>query len=162
MKRDLSPVYGELLFTSFFLFIAIFAYYKAMFMTSGTWYSPSIFPKLTSLLIAFLCSYELITAIRGILSAESDKLGFPRVVRCVLKHAIDKNVLFMIIMIILLALMLPMLHFTASTVIFLVVCMFFYCERKNLRSLTLYLLSSFGFVVFSLVVFRTIFKVILP
>lgn len=162
MKEKTRSVYGELLFAVFFLFVAIFAYYKAMFMTSGTWYSPSVFPKLTSLLIASLCIYEIAVSVRKFYNVRDSRAAFLRIFSFVLSHAVDRNVLFMILMIILLAFVLPVLRFTASTLLFLVVCMFFYCEKKSIRSFAIYLLSSFGFVAFSLVVFKTIFNVVLP
>ncbi|MCS7232658.1 MAG: tripartite tricarboxylate transporter TctB family protein [Synergistetes bacterium] len=158
MKENHYSLWGELLFALFFLWVGIFAYYEAMSMTSGTWYSPSIFPKLTSLLIVSLCFYEIVVTIKKLGNVKVDI----RAISGLLKHALDRNVLFMILMMFLLAFMLPVIHFTSATIIFLFTCMFFYCERKNIKSSFLYLIYSVGFVIFSTVVFRTIFKVILP
>lgn len=164
MKEKFYSICGEGLMACVFLFTAIFAYYKAMFMTSRTWYSPSVFPKLTSLIIVFLCSYEIISFLKKSKdrTVELRERGLIDIVIGVIKYAVDRNVLFMIVMVLVLAFLLPLLHFTYSTLVFLFACMLFYGERKGLRSLITYALYSVGFVAFSIVVFRTVFQVILP
>ncbi|GEM_PF-1208442 len=161
--ENLPTLYGEIIFALFFIGVALLAYHGAMSMTSGTWYSPSVFPKLTSVLIISLCIYELVSALRKVRGLSLLSSGRAKcMLTDVIKHAVDKNVLFMILMIFLFAFILPILRFPLATMVFLFVCMVYYSEERSLFSVIKYVLSSAGFVLFSIVVFKTIFKVLLP
>ncbi|KUK14134.1 MAG: tripartite tricarboxylate transporter TctB family protein [Synergistetes bacterium] len=162
MEKERYPLYGEMVFSVFFLVLALFAYYEALYMTSGTWYSPSAFPKLISILIVLFSSYELITLLLKSHMLRRRGMNFVNLLKGIIVTAVDKNVLFMMLMILLFVFMLPFLGFVFTAMIFLFNCMFFYCEKKDLRTSVLYLLYSTGFAGFSVLVFGEIFKVILP
>lgn len=151
---------GEFVLSVFFLAVSVLAYREAMSMTSGTWYAPSVFPKLTSIVMALLSTYVGVNSFKKVSVASA--VSVIEIILNFIRHSINKSILFMVLMFFFLAFIMPLLHFVFATVIFLSICMLFYSEEKSPKRLFLYLLYSCGFVTFSIVVFKSLFGVILP
>ncbi len=161
MRRDSNLMWGDLIFTVFLLSVGGFAYHHAMGMTSGTWYSPSIFPRLSSGLMMVLCLFHLGRIGVEIRAAVKEgSLGLPSL--GVLSYALKPSVVFMMAAVLAFAVALPIARFAPSTFLFLLVTMTFYSGRFDLKAMLVYALISLGFVVFSVLVFKTVFKVLLP
>lgn len=161
MRRDSNLVWGDLIFTVFLLSVGVFAYHQATGMTSGTWYSPSIFPKLSSGLMVALCLFHIGRIGAEIHSTLKDGSLKPPSIG-VISYAMKPSVVFMMVAVLVFAVALPVARFVPSTFLFLLTTMTFYSGKFDIKTMLIHALISLGFVVFSVLVFKTIFKVLLP
>jgi hypothetical protein len=142
---------GEVAFAAFGTLLGALGYYFALGMTSGAYSSPSVFPKASSVLVMACGAVSLFKALRR----EKTSPGHNALFRFLL----PKDVLFVLGMLIVYCLILPYLHFIASSYLFMVVGMvWLHRGRKIFQSL----IVSAATLAVLVVVFRYVFLVILP
>jgi hypothetical protein len=142
---------GELAFAVLGTLLGVLGFYFALGMTSGTYSAPSVFPKASSAVIMACGAVSLFKAIRR----EKAPPGWENLFRFLL----PKDVLFVSAMLVVYCLVLPYLHFIASSYLFMVVGMvWLHRGKKIFQSL---IVSAVTLAVL-VAVFRYVFLVILP
>ena len=141
---------GELGFAVLGILFGILGYYFAMDMTSETYSSPSVFPKLASAIIIVCGAVSLHKAV---------KRSAPPAGETVFAYLLPKDVLAVLIMLVLYCVALPKLHFIPSSYAFMVAGMVYLHRGKKIVQSLIY--SAIALVVL-VVVFRYLFLVILP
>lgn len=141
---------GEIGFAVFGVLFAILGYYFAMDMTSDSYSSPSVFPKLASMIILGCGSVTL---------AKTLKRAAPPAGETVFAYLLPRDVLVILVMLIAYCFALPKLHFIPSSYIFMVSGMVYLHRGKKIAQSCIY--SAIALAVLVLV-FRYLFLVILP
>lgn len=142
---------GELgLAVILFLFGAA-GYYFAIGMTSETYSSPSVFPKLISFLIMLFSVVIFFQARKRHRPDENEPPLFA--------FLFPKDVFVLITLLVVYAVVLPYLHFIAASYLFLVTGIIYLQRGKN--KLRAFIISAAALAIL-VVIFRYIFMVILP
>lgn len=141
---------GEIGFTVMGIIFGILGYYFAMDMTSQTFSSPSVFPKLSSAII-IICG---LNSLYKVIKREPATAG-----ETVVGYLLPRDVTFMILMIIAYSFALPKLHFIISSYAFMVVGMIYLHRGKKIIQSFIYSAIALAILV---AVFRYLFLVILP
>lgn len=141
---------GELGFAILGIVLGILGYYFAMDMTSETYSSPSVFPKLASTIIIACGAVSLRKAL---------KRSAPPAGETVFGYLLPRDVLVVLIMLVLYCIALPRLHFIPSSYAFMVAGMIYLHRGKKIVQSLIY--SALALLVL-VVVFRYLFLVILP
>ncbi|MDD4160816.1 MAG: tripartite tricarboxylate transporter TctB family protein [Synergistaceae bacterium] len=142
---------GELGLTVILFLFGALGYYFAMGMTSETYSSPSVFPKLISFLIMLFSAVIFYQARKrpGPDENEPPLLAF----------LFPKDVFVLITLLVVYAVVLPYLHFIAASYLFLVIGIIYLQRGKN--KLRAFIISAAALAIL-VVIFRYIFMVILP
>ena len=141
---------GEIGFAVLGTLFGVLGYYFAMDMTSDTYSSPSVFPKIASAIIIFCGLVSLYRAVKREKSAGGET---------VIGYLLPRDVTFMLCMLIAYCIVLPKLHFIPSSYIFMVIGMVYLHRGKKIPQCLLYSAIALAVLV---VVFRYLFLVILP
>lgn len=142
---------GETAFAMLATMVGILGYYFAMGMTSENLSSPSVFPKISSVIIVIcglICVYNSS-------KKEAPAEGAPNIFNFLL----PKDVLVILILLLVYCLVLPKLHFIISSYAFIAIGMIYLHRGKYIwQSL---LISAIA-ITLLVVIFRYVFLVILP
>lgn len=141
---------GEIGFAIIGVVFGVLGFYFAMDMTSDTYSSPSVFPKLSSIIIICCALVSLMKAV---------KRAAPPAGETVFKYLLPRDVLVILVMLIVYCIALPRLHFVPSSYAFMVVGMVYLHRGKKIVQSLIY--SAIALVML-VVVFRYLFLVILP
>lgn len=142
---------GETAFAMLATMVGILGYYFAMGMTSENLSSPSVFPKIASVIIV-LCG---IICIYRSCKKEAPEEGTPNVFH----YLLPKDVLVILILLLIYCLVLPKLHFIISSYAFIAIGMIYLHRGTYIwQSLAI----SAGAIALLVVIFRYVFLVILP
>ena len=141
---------GEIGFAVLGVLFGVLGYYFAMDMTSETYSSPSVFPKLASLIIIACGGVSLYRAI---------KRQAPPKGETVFAYLLPRDVLVVLLMLVAYCVALPKLHFIPSSYAFMVAGMIYLHRGKKIVQSLIY--SAIALLVL-VVVFRYLFLVILP
>lgn len=141
---------GEIGFALMWIVLGVLGYYFAMDMTSDTYSSPSVFPKLSSVII-IACG--LVTLAKAV------KRGAPAAGETVVGYLLPRDVVVVLIMLTVYCVALPRLHFIPSSYAFMVFGMVYLHRGKQIAQSCVY--SAIALAVLVLV-FRYLFLVILP
>jgi hypothetical protein len=148
-ERHRKP--GEIGFAIITTVFGILGYYFALGMTSESYSSPSVFPKLASTIITVcgvICIYK---ACRK----EAPEPGSPSVFR----YLFPKDVIVILLMLLAYCVLLPKLHFIVSSYLFMVGGMVYLHRGKYIWQS---MLISAGAMAVLVAIFRYVFLVILP
>jgi hypothetical protein len=156
-SRDLSAYVpekirkpGEIGFALIGIVFGILGYYFALGMTSDTYSSPSVFPKIASVIITACGLVSLVKAARR---------EHPEAGATVLQYLFPRDVVFMLVMLFAYCLALPRLHFAVSSYLFMAVGMIYLHRGKKILQSLIYSGIALALLV---AVFRYVFLVILP
>lgn len=141
---------GELGFGALATLFGALGFYFALEMTSETYSSPSVFPKMASVVIILCGLFVLYQAM---------KRQRPPKGESVIKYTLPRDVTVMILMIIAYSIALPRLHFIPSSYIFMVAGMFYLHRGKKIIHCCIYSAVAMALLV---AIFRYLFLVILP
>lgn len=141
---------GEIVFSILAMMIGILGFYFALDMSSDTNSSPSVFPKIASIVIASCGLLITIQAVRR----EAPPAG-----SSAFAYLLPRDVLVMLIMLLAYCVVLPIIHFIPASYIFMVVGMVYLNRGKKIVPCLIY--SAIALVVLVLL-FRYLFLVILP
>ncbi len=141
---------GELGIALVAFLIGALGYYFALGMTSGKFSSPSVFPKLASALIMALSAFNFVKALHRDKPEESSSLG---------RYLFPADVVVILLLLVAYCVVLPRLHFIASSYLFMVLAMVYLQRGKKI--LRAVLVSALALAVL-VAVFRYLFLVILP
>ncbi len=142
---------GEIGFAIIATVFGILGYYFALDMTSENLASPSVFPKLASIVIV-LCGIRCIyTACKK----EPPEEGTPNV----FKYLLPKDVIVVLIMLLAYCIALPIVHFVPASYVFMVVGMIYLHHGKYIWQS--FLISAVAMALL-IAIFRYVFLVILP
>lgn len=141
---------GELGFAVIATLLGVLGYYFAMDMTSETFSSPSVFPKIASVIIVGCGVYCLCKAV---------KRDRPPAGETTIHYLLPRDVTFMILMIVVYSIALPRLHFIPSSYGFMVIGMIYLNRGKKIPQSFFYSAIALAVLV---AVFRFLFMVILP
>lgn len=141
---------GELVAAALFFLIGALGFYFALGMTSGEYSSPSVFPKLASVLIMTGSAVNFFHAVKK--NQPEDGASVPG-------YLFPRDVVVVLLLLVAYCLILPKLHFIASSYLFMVVGMVYLERGKNIiRSLVVSALA----LALLVAIFRYLFLVILP
>lgn len=141
---------GELAAAALFFLVGALGYYFALGMTSGEYSSPSVFPKLASALIMIGSAVNFFHAVKKV--RPEDGMSVPG-------YLFPKDVVMVVLLLVIYCLILPKLHFIASSYLFMVTGMVYLERGKNIiRSLVVSALA----LALLVAIFRYLFLVILP
>lgn len=142
---------GERLTALLIIVLGILGYYFAMGMTSETFYSPSVVPKLTSTVVA-VCAAAALFRTR---TKDKNPLDWRRT----LKYFFPKDVLVILVFLVAYSFMLPLAGFNIASAVFLFAAIAYLQHWKNLiRAAVISVIT----VAVLFLVFRYMFLVILP
>ncbi|MDO4548189.1 MAG: tripartite tricarboxylate transporter TctB family protein [Clostridia bacterium] len=142
---------GETTFAIIATVFGVLGYYFALGMTSENLSSPSVFPKLASIIIVIcgvICIYRAC-------KKEPPEAGSPSVFR----YLLPKDVIVVLALLLVYCIALPRLHFIPSSYAFMVIGMIYLHRGKNIWQS--FLISACAMAVL-VAVFRYVFLVILP
>lgn len=142
---------GEIVFCLLGTMIGVLGWYFALDMTSDSYSSPSVFPKITSSIIILCGIITLFKSVRRNPPAK-DSPG-------ALQYLLPRDVFVIIGMLLVYCLVLPILHFIPASYLFMVAGMVYLHRGKNIVRCLVY--SAIALLVLVLV-FRYLFLVILP
>ncbi len=142
---------GETAFAIIATVFGVLGYYFALDMTSENYSSPSVFPKLASVII-IICG---LTCICKACKKEAPEAGSPSV----LKYLLPKDVIVVLALLLAYCIALPRLHFIVSSYIFMVIGMIYLHRGKYIWQSFVISAAAMAALV---VVFRYVFLVILP
>lgn len=141
---------GELGIAAIMFLIGALGYFFALDMTSGEYSSPSVFPKLASTVIMACSAINFFKAVRR------EK---PESAATLTGYLLPMDVVVVVLLLVAYCVVLPRLHFVASSYAFMVIGMVYLQRGKNIvRAL---LISALSLAVL-VAVFRYLFLVILP
>jgi len=150
-KPHRSP--GEIAFCIFFTLLGCFAYYIALSFTSGSWDSPSIFPRLVS---AVIIALSIVTIIRTL--KNTVKTSFTSV-KDIVKFLLPTDVAVLLFLLVVYSVVLPIIHFIPASFLFMYIAMVYLQRGRGLLKNA----AISGLALACLVaIFRYIFLVILP
>ena len=142
---------GEIGFAVLGILFGALGYYFAMDMTSDSYSAPSVFPKISSVVIMICGAISLVKAIKR----EKPPAGS----ESIFQYLLPKDVLVMLCMLVAYCIALPRFHFIPSSYAFMVAGMIYlHGGKKIVQSFII----SAGALAVLVVVFRYIFLVILP
>ncbi len=142
---------GELGFAAFGFIIGALGYYFALDMTSGEYSSPSVFPKLASTIIMVCSAVNFLRTLRR----ERPEASAPSLA----KFLLPGDVVVVLVLLTAYCILLPRLHFIASSFAFLVAGMVYLQRGKNVIRAIVISAASLAVLV---AIFRYLFLVILP
>ncbi len=142
---------GEIGFALLGIVPGVLGYYFALDMTSDSYSSPSVFPKIASVIIMACGIVSLTKALR--------RAKPPAGSETLVQYLLPRDVVFVIGMLVVYCIALPTVHFIPSSYVFMVVGMIYlHRGRKILQSL---IISAVALALL-VAVFRYVFLVILP
>ncbi len=142
---------GEIGFAFLGTLFGVLGYYFALDMSSGSYASPSVFPKIASGIIV-MCG--LVCLIKS-LKRDKPPVGS----NSVLRYLLPKDVIFVLGMLIVYCIALPYAHFIPSSYVFMVVGMIYLHRGKKILQSILISVVALAVLV---AVFRYVFLVMLP
>ncbi|MEG1799131.1 MAG: tripartite tricarboxylate transporter TctB family protein [Synergistaceae bacterium] len=142
---------GEIAFSCMWILFGALGYYFALGMTHDDYASPSVFPKLASCIIVLCGLFILFKDLKR----NKPKEGSPNV----FQYLLPKDVLVILCGLIVYCIVLPRLHFIASSYLFMVLGMIYLHRGKKIVQS---LIISAGALAVLVAIFRYIFLVILP
>ena len=142
---------GEVFFSVLVVVFGALGYYFAMDMTSGEYSSPSVAPKVASVVIMAMGATELYRVLK--------KQAVEVTPLTLIKHLFTWDVVFILTLLALYSVFLPRLHFPLASFLFLLTSLFYLQRGKNFL---LCLAVSVGSVGAMVGIFTYIFKVMLP
>jgi hypothetical protein len=142
---------GEIGFAVLGILLGVLGYYFALGMTSGSYAAPSVFPKISSIIIS-LCG---LTCLIKALTKEKP----PADSGTVIHYLLPKDVVFMLAMLVVYCVVLPYAGFIYSSYMFMVTGMIYLHRGKKI--FTSLIVSAVVLTVL-VVIFRYVFLVILP
>lgn len=148
-KERCNP--GERMTALLIIILGMLGYYFAMDMTSETYYSPSVVPKLTSVVVA-ICAAAALFRTR---SKDKNPLNWYGT----LKYFLPKDVLVLLTFLVIYSFMLPLAGFNIASAAFLFAAMAY---LQNWKDLIRAAIISVITVAVLYLVFRYLFLVILP
>jgi len=144
---------GEITFCIFFIVVGGFAYYIALSFTSGTWDSPSIFPRLVSALIVVLSIVTIFRTIKNTVKPSFTSM------KDIAKFLLPADVAVLLFMLTVYSVVLPIIHFIPASFLFMYIAMVYLQRGRGLLKSA----AISGLALACLVaIFRYIFLVILP
>lgn len=141
---------GELGMAAIMFALGALGYYFALDMTSGEYSSPSVFPKLASVIIMAGSAYNFLKALKRGKGVFSDGL---------VKYLLPADVVVIVLLLVGYCIVLPHLHFIPSSYAFMVIAMVYLQRGKKIPQA---LIISALFLALLVAVFRYLFLVILP
>lgn len=142
---------GEIGFSCLWILLGILGWYFALEITSETYSSPSVFPKIASTIIIVCGLISLLKAIKRAPPAPGGDNVF--------QYLLPKDVLVILSLLLVYCIVLPHLHFIASSYLFMVIGMIYLHRGKSIVRSLIY--SAIALLLLVLV-FRYLFLVILP
>lgn len=133
------------------IMIGVLGYFFAMKMTSENYYSPSVIPKLTSIMIGFFG----IVAFYKTRSKQTCTLSFLQM----LQYYFPKDVFALLLLLIVYSVILPFAGFNIASILFLCTAMTYLQRGKHV---VLSVIVSILSVAILFLVFRYLFLVVLP
>ena len=115
---------GEITFCIFFILVGCFAYYIALSFTSGSWDSPSIFPRLVSALIVVLSVATIFRTLKN-----TAKPSFASL-KEIFKFLLPADVAVLLSLLIVYSVVLPIIHFVPASFLFMYIAMI-YLQREG-------------------------------
>ena len=141
---------GEICFAFLWIVFGVLGWYFALDISSDTYSSPSVFPKIASIIIVVCGFISLMKAIKRAPAPEGET---------VFQYLLPKDVLVMLLLLLSYCIVLPHLHFIPSSYLFMVIGMIYLHGGKNIVRSLIY--SAIALLLLVLV-FRYLFLVVLP
>ena len=141
---------GELGAAALGFILGAFGYYFALDMTSGEYSSPSVFPKLASVIIMACAAVIFVRALKKEKRRDAGSLA---------TYLLPVDVLVVLVLLVAYCAVLPRLRFVPSSFLFMVVGMVYLQRGKNILRAVLISAASLAVLV---AIFRYLFMVILP
>lgn len=143
---------GELGFCALCFLFGAAGYYFALDMTSGELSSPSMFPKLSSVIIMLCAAGAFVRTLKGKAKVDAS-------FNAVTGYLFSKDVVVMLVLLAAYSVALPILHFAPASAIFLFVALFYLQRFKRAPMCLAISVISIAILVAG---FTYIFKVMLP
>lgn len=142
---------GEVCFAALFVLFGVLGYYFALDMTSGSYSSPSVAPKIASSVIIFMGFIELRKSIKKLRKNFKSEGLFV--------FLFTREVFFVLVLLGLYSIFLPVLHFPLASFLFLLLSLLFLHRWKKIG---LCFAISVGTVTTLVGIFKYVFQVVLP
>lgn len=143
---------GELGFSVLAFVFGALGYYFAMDMTSGELSSPSVAPKVASVIIMVMA---LASFFKALTKKEKVEVSFSTLS----KYLFTRDVLVVLVLLASYSIALPLLHFEIASFLFLVVALVY---LQNFKRIPMCIAIAFVTIAVLVAIFTFIFKVMLP
>ena len=143
---------GELGFSTLAILFGAAGYYFALDMTSGELSSPSVAPKMASIIIMIMGTISLFKAI-------TKKKAIKVTPSILFSYLFSRDVLVILVLLAAYSVALPTLHFPVASFLFLVIALVY---LQNFKKIPMCLGIAAGMLAMLIAIFTYIFKVQLP